>query len=450
MERNINLLSITDTNLVKKTDKTKKLMIEGCFTGEVISYPVYQVRLDMLHYNYDNYHIASAVASYEAKHGFGALEKLCQANDSEAYNKLMDDIVSNSKNVCLERDKEDELLYLMSQGYIAITLSDGMILDGNFRFLELRQQQEKVGESLYLETIILDKEAESELIDKLEKKIVYEGFNNYACARCHKSDVSAGYWFYECSDCNYYNSYDVVDIAIAEYRALEKGEIISDTDDDINCYRRRSLKLAKVYIDFLDYIGFSGNYEFLKETGIGYKLSGRLHSFIAKDCVGNDEKIILYNLIMMNVDEDETMKNSALSCLLNRNICEEYFQKQLEISRELQNRYVDAKVKTTEEFKTFFEGNSDIRDKAIQNLDLAHSYYCITKLKDVSITEGHIDELELSVRAHNCLNRAGIKDVSDLIKMEEEDLRKVRNLGPKSLAEILKTIEVLKELNGMV
>ena len=153
---------------------------------------------------------------------------------------------------------------------------------------------------------------------------------------------------------------------------------------------------------------------------------------------------------MMNVDEDETMKNSALSCLLNRNICEEYFQKQLEISRELQNRYVDAKVKTTEEFKTFFEGNSDIEDKAIQNLDLAHSYYCITKLKDVSITEGHIDELELSVRAHNCLNRAGIKAVSDLIKMEEEDLRKVRNLGPKSLAEILKTIEVLKELNGMV
>ena len=88
MERNINLLSITDTNLVKKTDKTKKLMIEGCFTGEVISYPVYQVRLDMLHYNYDNYHIASAVASYEAKHGFGVLEKLCQANDSEAYNKM--------------------------------------------------------------------------------------------------------------------------------------------------------------------------------------------------------------------------------------------------------------------------------------------------------------------------------------------------------------------------
>lgn len=449
MNININLLTITDTNIVKKTDNTKKLMPEGCYTGEVKSYPVYQVRLDKLYYNPENYHIASDVASYEAKHGQGVLKKLCQAGDGEAYNKVVEGIMSNSKNTCLERDK-DELLYFMTQGYTAITLSDGMILDGNFRFHKLRQQQEKEGKPLYLDTIILDKEADSELIEKLEKKIVYEGFNSYACARCNHSDISAGYWWYECMDCKYYNSYDVVDVAMAEHRAFENGEVIPDTGDEINCDRRRNLKLADIYIDFLDYIGFPGDYEFLKETGIGYIISNKHHIFSTTDCVRNDENVMFYNMIMMNVFEDEAMRKRTVSYQLDSDICEEYLVKQWDIIKELQSRYSKANVKTIEEFNAFVEGNSDIKEKTIQNLAAAHNHYYKTILQKVSITEGHIDELELSVRAHNCLFRAGIKKVSDLIKMNEDSLRKVRNLGPKSLAEVMKTIEVLKELNGMV
>lgn len=47
-----------------------------------------------------------------------------------------------------------------------------------------------------------------------------------------------------------------------------------------------------------------------------------------------------------------------------------------------------------------------------------------------------VDELELSVRAHNCLKAAGIKTLANLVTLQESDLLKFRNFGRKSLAEL--------------
>ena len=52
-----------------------------------------------------------------------------------------------------------------------------------------------------------------------------------------------------------------------------------------------------------------------------------------------------------------------------------------------------------------------------------------------------IEEMELSVRSFNCLKRAGIHTVEDLIKKSEEDMLKVRNLGRKSLDEVIQKLE---------
>ena len=48
-----------------------------------------------------------------------------------------------------------------------------------------------------------------------------------------------------------------------------------------------------------------------------------------------------------------------------------------------------------------------------------------------------IEELDLSVRSFNCLKRAGINTVEDLIGKSEDDMMKVRNLGRKSLDEVV-------------
>lgn len=54
------------------------------------------------------------------------------------------------------------------------------------------------------------------------------------------------------------------------------------------------------------------------------------------------------------------------------------------------------------------------------------------------VLEMSIEELDLSVRSYNCLKRAGINTVEDLANKTEEDMMKVRNLGRKSLDEVLK------------
>ena len=54
-----------------------------------------------------------------------------------------------------------------------------------------------------------------------------------------------------------------------------------------------------------------------------------------------------------------------------------------------------------------------------------------------------IDELELSVRSYNCLKRAGINTVEELTNRTPEDMMKVRNLGRKSLEEVLAKLKEL-------
>ena len=59
------------------------------------------------------------------------------------------------------------------------------------------------------------------------------------------------------------------------------------------------------------------------------------------------------------------------------------------------------------------------------------------------VLEMNIDELELSVRSYNCLKRAGINTVEELCSRTSEDMMKVRNLGRKSLEEVLAKLKEL-------
>jgi len=63
--------------------------------------------------------------------------------------------------------------------------------------------------------------------------------------------------------------------------------------------------------------------------------------------------------------------------------------------------------------------------------------------KKEKVLEMTVEELDLSVRSYNCLKRAGINTVEDLISRTEEDMMKVRNLGRKSLEEVLQKLHAL-------
>ena len=63
--------------------------------------------------------------------------------------------------------------------------------------------------------------------------------------------------------------------------------------------------------------------------------------------------------------------------------------------------------------------------------------------KKEKVLEMTIEELDLSVRAYNCLKRAGINTVAELVQRNQEDMMKVRNLGRKSLEEVEQKLEAL-------
>jgi DNA-directed RNA polymerase subunit alpha len=63
--------------------------------------------------------------------------------------------------------------------------------------------------------------------------------------------------------------------------------------------------------------------------------------------------------------------------------------------------------------------------------------------KKDKVLEMTIEELDLSVRSYNCLKRAGINTVQELVQKSEEDMMKVRNLGKKSLEEVEQKLKAL-------
>ena len=59
----------------------------------------------------------------------------------------------------------------------------------------------------------------------------------------------------------------------------------------------------------------------------------------------------------------------------------------------------------------------------------------------VKTLETPVEELDLSVRAYNCLKRAGLHTLQDLTNMSESEMMKIRNLGKKSLKEVIEKIK---------
>ncbi len=69
------------------------------------------------------------------------------------------------------------------------------------------------------------------------------------------------------------------------------------------------------------------------------------------------------------------------------------------------------------------------------------------RIKKILLT--NVDDLELSVRSHNCLKAANIKNLAELVRKDEAEMLKFRNFGRKSLAELMEIVESLNLEFGM-
>ena len=70
-------------------------------------------------------------------------------------------------------------------------------------------------------------------------------------------------------------------------------------------------------------------------------------------------------------------------------------------------------------------------------------------LKIRDLLKRTIDEMELSVRSHNCLQAAGIKFIFEMVKKEESEMLKYKNFGRKSLTELVEKLDEMGLHFGM-
>ena len=97
---------------------------------------------------------------------------------------------------------------------------------------------------------------------------------------------------------------------------------------------------------------------------------------------------------------------------------------------------VSLAAKVLSEHLSLFIDLSEIANKADIMVEKEES-------EKEKVLEMNIDELELSVRSYNCLKRAGINTVEELTNKTSDDMMKVRNLGRKSLEEVLAKLKEL-------
>ncbi len=83
--------------------------------------------------------------------------------------------------------------------------------------------------------------------------------------------------------------------------------------------------------------------------------------------------------------------------------------------------------------------NFDIEQEEEQNVSQKDSE--TERIRKILLTS--VDDLELSVRSHNCLKAANIKSLADLVRKDEQEMLKFRNFGRKSLAELTEIVETL-------
>ena len=113
-------------------------------------------------------------------------------------------------------------------------------------------------------------------------------------------------------------------------------------------------------------------------------------------------------------------------------------------TRHLKTITINEHNKALETIMSLEAENHRITNKYNKLVDDIKTGKVINKLSNEEVTNIYnmtIEELGLSVRAYNCLWRAGIRDLGNLLKLKVEELTKIRNLGAKTANEIIYTVE---------
>ena len=236
----MNLLEITDHDMVSKTENTKNLTIDG----NAGSYPVYRIRLDQLYYNDKNGRIITWINEYIHEHGENALSSLDVK--SKEYSDLIRKFITKDNPTRIKETQKSIEKYKQTEP--GVVLADGRVIDGNRRFTCLLNIQEETGKTQYFEACILpfDFEMDSKKIKSLELNLQHrieekEAYNPIA----RLAEV------YDC----------VINPKKKQFTIQEYAENIGAKEKDV----KEFVDQANLLIDFLRFINAEGQFYVARE-----------------------------------------------------------------------------------------------------------------------------------------------------------------------------------------
>ena len=140
-----------EKGFVIKTDRATKLTVDGITD----TYPIYQVRLDLLYFNDRNDRIATWISQYMAENGVSSFDR----SDLGKYNDIIQDFITQSNPDKIKATQNN--IEFIGQQKHGVVLNDGRIIDGNRRFTCLRTLAKKDPRFNYFETVILERDFEN-------------------------------------------------------------------------------------------------------------------------------------------------------------------------------------------------------------------------------------------------------------------------------------------------
>lgn len=201
--------------------------------------------------------------------------------------------------------------------------------------------------------------------------------------------------------------------------AVKAGDIIADSDVEI---LNPDLEIANLDSDGKLYI------EITLDRGRGYvsaeknKVDGQPIGIVPVDSIYTPVHRVNYKVENTRVGQVTDYDKLTLEVWTNGTITPE---EAISLGAKIMNEHLNLFIDLTDNAK-----NAEIMVEKEET-------------KKEKVLEMTIEELDLSVRSYNCLKRAGINTVEDLIAKTEEDMMKVRNLGRKSLEEVIQKLEAL-------
>nr|UBA15722.1 RNA polymerase subunit alpha [Pseudo-nitzschia hainanensis] len=174
--------------------------------------------------------------------------------------------------------------------------------------------------------------------------------------------------------------------------------------------------------------------EFKFEYGTGYKLAS--HTFLEDDDSNNDdddnENYLQLDSIFMPIQKVDFKIENVYDNV--NNVTERLFM----------DIWTNGSISPDEAIKSAAQVTIDLFSLLIENKQATKTDKLKPKIRSLSIdpyTNIAIEELQLSVRAYNCLKKAQINTVGDLLKYSPEKLQELKNFGQKSSIEVFSTLK---------